>query len=68
MHWQLYGVLAVGMALVVMVDLASGRWARAGLSFLLMAVMGIAAWNRHQDERNARAVDPGAHGANAPRE
>ena len=68
MHWQLYLVVAVGMALVVMVDLASGRWTRAGLSFLLMAVMGIAAWNRRQDERNARAVDPGAHDASAPRE
>lgn len=68
MHWQLYLVVAVGMALVVTVDLASGRWARAGLSFLLMAVMGIAAWNRRQDERKANAVDPGAHNANAPRE
>ena len=68
MHWQLYGVVAVGMALVVIVDLASGRWARAGISFLLLAVMGIAAWNRRQNERNARAADLDAHDANAPRE
>lgn len=68
MHWQLYGVLAVGMALVMAVDLVSGRWVRAGLSFLLMAVLGIAAWNRRQDALKVRAVDRDAHDAHAPRE
>ena len=55
MHWHIYLVLAVGMVFVVIVDLASGRWTRAGVSALVVVFLGFAAWNR----RKAHAAEMG---------
>ncbi len=68
MHWHIYLVLAVGMAVVVIVDLATGRWPRAGLSLLGLVCIGLIAWNGRQDERKTRASAPDAHDGDARRE
>lgn len=59
MHWHIYLVLAVGMVFVVIVDLASGRWARAAVSVLAVVFLGFAARNRREEERKARAAVSG---------
>lgn len=66
MHWHIYLVLAVGMAFVVIVDLASGRWARAGASALVVVFLGFAAWNGRAQERKARAAEMEAGKAGVP--
>ena len=68
MHWHFYLVVAVGMLFVVIVDLASGRWGRAGASALLLVLLGVAAWNGRENERKARAAEAHTGNPNAPRE
>jgi len=67
MHWLIYLVLAVGMVGVVIVDLASERWARAGASLLALVCLGVAAWNRREDERKRRDAQLGARNPDTPR-
>lgn len=66
MHWHIYLVLAVGMMFVVIVDLVSGRWARAGASALVVVFLGLAAWNGREEERKARAADVAAGKPDVP--
>jgi type IV secretory pathway TrbD component len=68
MHWHIYLVLAVGGLCVVILDLVLGRWARAGMMLLMVATMGLAAWNGREDERKARAEERDAREPDAPRE
>lgn len=68
MHWLVYLVLAVGMVFVVIVDLASGRWARAALSALGAVFLGLAAWNARAREKAASALAAEADPADASRD
>lgn len=68
MHWHIHLVLAVGGACVVILDLALGRWARAGALSLLVASIALAAWNGREEERKTRAAARETHDPNAPHE
>lgn len=68
MHWHIYLVIAVGMVFVVIVDLTTGRWARAGLSFLLLVFLGLRAWNGREEDRKMHAAEMDASEPDAPRE
>ena len=67
MHWHIYLVVAVGMVFVVIVDLVSGSWARAGASALAVVFLGLAAWNRREEERKVRAAELEAGKPDMPR-
>jgi hypothetical protein len=68
MHWHIYLVLAVGGLCLLILDLALGLWARASMALLMMASMGLAAWNGREDERKARAAALDADTPDATRE
>ena len=68
MHWHIYLVVAVGMVFVVILKLAAGLWAGAGLSLLLLTFMALAAWNGRKEERKARAAEVEAGKQDVPQE
>lgn len=68
MHWHFYLAGAIAGLCVVILDLALGRWARAGMLLVLVASLGLAAWNRREDERKARAAALDADTPDTPRE
>lgn len=68
MHWHIYLVVAVGGLCVAILDLALGRWARAGMTLLLAASIGLAAWNGREEERKARAAEAEAGKPDVPQE